>query len=218
MANASLTLFHSVLPPAVTSGDRHPAIILLHGRGSNEEDLLDLAPALDPRLFTISVRAPFAFPYGGYTWYELLDIGKPEPAQFVESCTLLSRFLSDVRTSYPVDPARMLLFGFSMGSMMSFAMALSQPQDIRGIVAHSGYIPEGTTLDYKWNALRHTAFFVAHGVHDPVVPVSFGRRAEKLLAEAGAPHEYHEYPVGHTIGDQSLADAVRWMKPLIDNV
>ncbi|HTP13648.1 MAG TPA: alpha/beta fold hydrolase [Bacteroidota bacterium] len=205
------SLVHQLAPFDATRPGPHPTLILLHGRGASEEDLLGLVPYVDPRFFCIAARAPFRFGYGGYTWYDLQEVGAPESGQFDESYQKLSRFLDDVQTHYPVDPRQTFLLGFSMGTVMSYSLALTRPERIRGVVAHSGYIPEKSPLPFKWDGLAHTEFFVAHGVYDPVIPVDYGRRAQQLLSASSAPLVYREYPIQHQISDESLHDLAAWL-------
>ena len=210
----SSTLVHKIRPPAGLAGVKHPALILLHGRGTNEDDLLGLADSLDPRFFIISVRAPFKFDqtFGGYTWYDMHDIGTPYPQQFEESYNRVLQFVLDVKRQYPVDVTRVFLLGFSMGSIMSFALSLTKPELVRGIVAHSGYIHENTSLKFAWDRLQHVSFFVAHGVDDSVIPVHFARRAHELLSKTQADVTYTEYPIPHSISEQSLGDLSVWLQ------
>ena len=98
-----------------------------------------------------------------------------------------------------------------MGAMMSLVLALAHPEKIRGAVIHSGLLPENVGIDYKWNELKNTSFFIAHGTYDPVVPVGFGMRANELLSKTQAPLVYKEYPIGHTISEESLHDSVEWL-------
>ena len=195
----------------------HPALFLLHGRGANEEDLLGLVPFLDTRLLCIAPRAPFDFSFGGFTWYDIRGVGTPEPDQFAESYDRLCTFLDDMQMNYPIDPARTFLLGFSMGTVMSYSMSLTKPDRIKGVAAHSGYIPENTALQFRWNTLAGTSFFVAHGVDDPVIPVTFGRRAKELLSKTNAPLTYREYPIQHQISDKSLADLSSWLTGLLNS-
>jgi phospholipase/carboxylesterase len=214
----STTLVHKVRPPVASSSTKPPAVILLHGRGTNEDDLLGLADYLDPRFFIISARAPYRFDegMGGYTWFGLEEIGKPDPQQFSEAYHLLVQFIGDVKAGYPVDPARVFLLGFSMGSIMSFAVSLTQPNIVRGIVAHSGYIPESVSLQFTWTQLASLSLFVAHGIHDPVIPIQKARRAQELLSKTEADLTYKEYPIPHTISEESLADLSQWLQKKLD--
>lgn len=214
----STTLVHKVRPPETFGSTKSPALILLHGRGTNEDDLLGLAEYLDPRFFVVSARAPYRFEEGhaGYTWFGLQEIGKPDPQQFASAYHHLTRFIDDVKTGYPVDPANVFLLGFSMGSIMSFAVALTQPNIVRGIVAHSGYIPESVSLQFAWTQLSSLSVFVAHGLHDPVIPIQKARRAQELLSKTGADLTYKEYPIQHTISEESLTDLAQWLQKRLD--
>ena len=209
-------LTHKILTPRRTAGGKSPALILLHGRGANEDDLLGLAEYLDDRLFIISPRAPFPFQFGGgSTWYDILEVGKPEPRMFAESYRKLMQFFEDVKAGYPVDPAKIIFCGFSMGTMMSYSVALTHPESVLGVAANSGYIPEETELKFQWDRVQGKPFFVAHGRIDPVIPVSFGRRAKELLEKARAEVTYREYDMGHQINEESLNDMMEWVRKLI---
>ena len=214
----SSTLVHKVRPPATSGSTKPPAVILLHGRGTNEDDLLSPADFLDPRLFIVSARAPYRFEegMGGFTWFGLQEIGRPDPQQFSEAYHHLTQFIGDVKTGYPVDSARVFLLGFSMGSIMSFAVALTQPHIVRGIIAHSGYIPESVSLQFAWTQLASLSVFVAHGLHDPVIPIQKARRAQELLSKTGADLTYKEYPIPHTISEESLADLSQWLQKKLE--
>jgi phospholipase/carboxylesterase len=214
----STTLVHKVRPPATSGTTKSPALILLHGRGTNEDDLLGLMDFLDPRFFVISARAPYRFEegMGGYTWFGLQEIGKPDQEQFGEAYRRLNQFIDDVKTGYPIDPGRVFLFGFSMGSIMSFAVALTRPNAVRGIVAHSGYIPESVSLQFAWKQFTGLSVFVAHGIHDPIIPIQKARRSQELLSQTGADLTYKEYPIAHTISEESLADVSFWLQKRLD--
>ena len=116
----SSNLVHKIRPPAESGTHSHPALILLHGMGTSEDDLLEIADYLPSSLFIVSARAPFeiASGSGGYTWYDVSDIGKdiglPHPQQFEESHSRLVQFILDVKKHYPVNSRRMFLFGFSI--------------------------------------------------------------------------------------------------------
>ena len=206
------SLVHRVLKPENGAGSTHPTLIMLHGRGADEQDLLGLSTHLDNRLLILSARAPFPFSYsGGYTWYEFDAVGTPEPKMFSESYQKLTVFLDDALNGYPIDKRKVFLLGFSMGAMMSYAIALTRPELFRGVIANSGYIPEGTHLDYKWKDIAQMEFFIAHGSFDPVIPATLGKRASDLLTARGARLSYKEYPMGHQISEESLADMAAWL-------
>ncbi len=210
------SLIHKILPPRKKSEGNPPALILLHGRGADEDDLLGLAEYLDERLFIISARAPFDFQFGtGYTWYDILEIGRPEAAMFAESYSKLVQFFDEVKKGYPIDHAKIFLFGFSMGTMMSYALALTYPDAIAGVIANSGYVPEETGLKFQWDKMKGKPFFVTHGTYDPIIPVSLGRRAKELLVQAQATVSYHEYDMGHQINEENLNGMMKWLSTQI---
>ena len=212
---AQLALHHRSRFPA-HAGQAHPTVICLHGRGSNEADLIGLAPYLDdpggaPRLLWISPRAPLAL-MGGYEWYRLEGVGVPNPATFDAARETLDRFITEALAAYPLDPQKLFLLGFSQGSMMSYSFALAQPGRVAGVVAQSGYIPLSSGLKVDEAGLRGKPFVITHGAHDPVIPVEWGRQARDYLVQAGADVEYHEFPMEHQVGEASLAVIAEWMK------
>ena len=212
------TLVHKIVTPRLASSGKHPTLIMLHGRGANEDDLLGLAKYLDERLFVISARAPFPFQYGGgFTWYDVLEVGRPEPKMFAESYRKLLQFFDDVKREYPVDPMKIIFFGFSMGTMMSYAIALTKPEAVAGVIANSGYVPEDTGLVLQWEEIKGKPFFVAHGLYDPVIPISFGQRSKELLEKSGAAVTYREYDMGHEISEDSLNEMMHWLSRQLDN-
>jgi phospholipase/carboxylesterase len=211
------TLFHIIEAPRTTTASLHPTLILLHGRGADEEDLLGLSSHLDKRLLILSVRAPYPFEYsGGFTWYDIDEMGTPDPAMFKSSYDKLSSFISDALAHYPIDKKQLYLLGFSMGTVMSYALALTQPGLFSGIVANSGYVAEGTRLTYQWDQLSNIEFFVSHGTQDPVIPVQIARKAKGFLEAAHARFDYKEYPVGHQISEESLQDISIWLTQRLD--
>lgn len=218
MTQIETVLLHKVLPPReIIRGSRAPGVILLHGRGANEDDLLSLAGFLDRRLVVIAPRAPYPFQYGGgFTWYDTLEIGQPVLTMHLDSCKGLLRFCDEMLNRYSINPEKLFLLGFSMGAMMAFTISLAHPGKFAGVVATSGYIPEGTLVRYQWDELAGTHYRVAHGTYDPVVPVQLGRRAKELLEKTGAALEYREYPMGHEISPESLSDTARWLTAEID--
>lgn len=208
----SSTLLHQIRLPIEPAADRHPTLLLLHGRGSDEGSLLRLLERRVPRCLLVSVRAPFEYEGGGFTWYDVPDAFAPDPEQFKESYNRLAQFIVDVKQGYPAIPGRVFLVGFSMGSVMAFALSLTMPELVRGIAVHSGYIPESLGLEYRWDRLQSLSALVLHGVADSIVPVRLARRAHDLLRTTAAALTYREYPLAHRMSDQSLNDLSDWIE------
>jgi phospholipase/carboxylesterase len=213
----SSSLFSKIAPLSTTETGPHPALVLLHGRGTDENDLLGLTSFFDPRLLIASVRAPYPFLYGGYTWFDLDENGIVNIDQLLKSRDLFLHWLDDFQKAYPIDTNRLFLLGFSMGAMMSLAVSLSNPKRFKGVIAHSGLLPHHTLLSYHWDDLGALSFYIAHGEQDPIVPVAMGRQAHQRLVQAHANVLYREYPIQHTISDASLSDISAWLQHQISS-
>jgi phospholipase/carboxylesterase len=208
----ALSLVHRTLIPRKGNGP-YPTVIALHGRGSEEGDLLGLAPYLDDRLLWISPRAPLELG-PGYEWYRLEGIGQPVEPTFATAVKQTAQFIDEALAAYPVDRQRVFLFGFSQGGMMSYAHAISRPEISNGVMIHSSYLPLPSIQlagPVKLDAVRGKPFLVLHGQHDPLIPVARGRQARDWLHEAGADVTYHEYPMGHTVSEHSIAAMNDWL-------
>jgi phospholipase/carboxylesterase len=202
-----LSLTHAVVPARAGEAP-HPCLLLLHGRGADERDLLGLSAALDPRLLCVSVRAPLRAPgLPGYEWHGSLRTGTPEPVSMLQSLQRLRRLLVDLPSAYPADPARLFVLGFSQGAAMALALSAAEPASVAGTLALSGFWPQVARAE----ALRGKRAFVAHGDADPVLPPAFGRAIRDALAAAGAEVDYREYPMGHQIVPAELGDIHAWL-------
>ena len=203
-------------PPRAGGAGPHPTLVLLHGRGADESDLRGLIPAFDARLLVVSVRAPLAFPGGGFAWYDAEVIGRPDPRQFAESFARLERFLDGIAAD-GADPGRIFLLGFSMGAVMAHALALAAPERISGVVAHSGYLPpEMPGFRYARGELQGRPWFVAHGTEDPLLKIHFGRETRDILTPLGVDLTYREYPIGHWVSEDSVTDLSAWLTKRLD--
>jgi phospholipase/carboxylesterase len=196
-------------------GQPEGLLVLHHGRGTSEHDLLPLAEELDParRLHAVTPRAPLQLPgWPGHHWYVVPRVGYPDPATFHASYEALAAFHDSLWERTGIAPGRTVLGGFSMGSVMSYALGLAHDRPPpAGILAFSGFVPtvEGwqpSTADR--GAMR---VFIAHGRADRVIEVGFGRAARDLLSGAGLPVEYHESEVGHQIDPANLPRAREWL-------
>lgn len=198
--------------PAREGVPPHPGFLLLHGRGADENDLLPLANELDPRLYTVTVRAPFDFPWGGYMWYSLDEsgIGFPDPATLGESLSLLRAFVDEMPERFRIDRKRLYAGGFSMGAAMSASLALTDPQRIAGAAVLSGYLPLAADLPFQPEAAAGHPVFQAHGTLDPVIPVMWAQQTRDFFSQTPVALTYREYPIGHEITLPELKDLDDW--------
>jgi phospholipase/carboxylesterase len=208
-------LVHQERPAA--SGSPEGLLVLHHGRGADDHDLLALGDALDPerRLHVVTPRAPLTLPgWPGYHWYVVPRVGYPDPETFAAARAKLAAFHDELWERTGIAAARTIFGGFSMGSVMSYTMGLSDDRPApAGILAFAGFVPtvDGWQPDVAGRAEAGTRAFVAHGRDDQVMDVDFARRAQALLEAGGLPLEYHESDAAHHIDPAHVPAAVRWV-------
>jgi phospholipase/carboxylesterase len=190
-------------------------LVLHHGRGTDAPDLLGLADALDPeqRLRVVAPRAPLSLPGSpGYHWYLVPRVGYPDPNTFFAARAGLAELHDRLWEETGVGPERTVLGGFSMGTVMSYALGLDGERPApAGILAFSGFVPTVAGWQPSLADRESTRAFVAHGRRDPIMEIGFAHRARKLLKEGGLAVEYRESDVGHTIDPAHLTDATAWL-------
>jgi phospholipase/carboxylesterase len=202
---------HRLRTPA---DDPEGALVLFHGRGSDEHDLYPLLDLLDPerRLLGATLRAPLALPPGGAHWYIVRRVGFPDRDTFHATYENATAWLDALLAEHGVPHDRAVLGGFSQGAVMSYALGLGtgRPRPA-GILALSGFIPtvDGFALDLESATALPVA--IGHGVYDPVIPVEFGRDARDRLTAAGADVTYRESPMPHAIDPGFMRELPTWL-------
>lgn len=195
-------------------GEATGLLVLHHGRGADELDLLPLADALDPerRLHVVAPRAPLQLPAGpGYHWYLVPRVGYPDSDTFRAAYEALAAFHDELWRRFGLTPGETVLGGFSMGSVLSYALGLGPERPApAGILACSGFVP--TVEGWAPQIPRDTAVFVAHGRADPVIGVEFARTARRLLEGSGMEVDYHETDGGHSIDPFTIRLAADWLR------
>lgn len=190
-------------------------LVLHHGRGADERDLLPLADVLDPErtLHVVSPRAPLTLPgWPGFHWYYVPRVGFPDPETFGAAQGALAELHESLWQRTGLGPEQTILGGFSMGSVMSYALGLGADRPPpAGLLVFSGFVPtvEGWYPDL--DGREHLRTFIAHGREDPVIDVAFARRARDLLSGGGLAVEYHESDVTHQIDPAHVPLAQRWL-------
>jgi phospholipase/carboxylesterase len=197
-----------------------PLLLLLHGIGSNEEDLFGLSPYLDGRFLVVSARAPVALAYGGYGWFQIEFTPRgliADIEQAKQSLAMLPRFVDELVETYGADRRRVYLMGFSQGAMISLALALTSPERVAGVVAMSGRLPRQVLeLEPDQEALTGKPILVTHGLYDPVLPIGDGRAVRDYLAGLPVELTYREYPMAHEVSTESLRDVTAWLSKSLE--
>lgn len=207
---ADKELFYKIVRPQPEDKKFYPCIIFLHGRGADENDLLPLSKYFGNEYFVISVRAPYEWDYGfGYTWFQMKGDFNPDMESLYESLNLLEKLLDEIPQKFPVDKNKIVTFGFSMGAVMGNLMLLLHPERITSHISHSGYLPEGHDLKFK--SIENKSVFIAHGVHDQIIPIQLARRTKEIFTQLKAELVYKEYPIEHHISEDSINDIINWL-------
>jgi phospholipase/carboxylesterase len=201
-------------------GQAKGLLILHHGRGTDERDLIGLADLFDShrRLHVVSPRAPLQLPGSpGYHWYLVPRVGYPDPHTFEESRVKLAAFHDGLWERTGLTPEQTLLGGFSMGTAMSYALGLSGERPApAGILALSGFIPTVEGWEPSLEDRQRLRVFIAHGRRDPLIDVALAQRARDTLVGGGLDVEYHEHDGGHHIDPRQLDLATRWVAGVLD--
>jgi phospholipase/carboxylesterase len=193
------------------AGDADGALVLFHGRGADERDLLPLLDALDPerRLDGFCPRGPLALPPGGAHWYAVPRVGFPDAATFAEGFAAAAGFVD----SLPHE--RVALGGFSQGAVMSLSVGLGRGRPRpAAITAFSGFLP---VVD-GWELGTEEPFpplAIGHGTLDPVIPIEFAHRTLAALGAAGAEVLYRESPLPHAIDPGFVAELRPWLRDAV---
>ena len=209
-----LSLVHLVREPLVKAA-QPPLLLLLHGVGSNEEDLFGLVSYLDKRFLVVSARAPLTLGPRSYGWFEVNFTPRGpdiKPQQAEESREKLITFIGEVVKAYGANPKQVYLMGFSQGAIMSASVALTRPDLVAGAVLMSGRIlPEIQPSLAALEQLQGLPFLVVHGTRDNVLPIQHGRSSRETLSALPVQLTYHEYPMAHEVSRESITDVANWL-------
>ncbi|OSS37823.1 alpha/beta hydrolase [Christiangramia flava] len=213
------SLEHLVRKPRIQS-PKAPALFLFHGYGSDENDLFSFAEQLPDELFIISAKAPYQMQPYGNAWYAIYfddSQGKfSDDQQAIQSRDLIRDFVQESIEAYNLDAENINLLGFSQGSILSYAVALSYPEMIKNVVALSGYINQDILKDgYQHNDFSKLEIYSSHGSVDQVIPVDWARKTKPFLEKLQIPVQYSEFPVGHGVAPQNFHEFNSWLKKRI---
>jgi len=218
LENKNLSLHHIIRESTLTGNA--PLLILLHGYGSDENDLFSFASELPEALFIVSAKAPYPMEPFGNAWYAInfdAEKGKwSDNEQAIQSRDLISTFIDEVISNYPVDRNNVSLLGFSQGCILSFAVALTYPEKVKNIVALSGYVNKDIIPDnFAEKDYSNLNFYCSHGSVDQVIPVQWAQQTPPFLNQLHIKHKYSEFPVGHGVAPQNFYEFKEWLSKRI---
>lgn len=214
MTTVNLSLTHLVRPSSLSQ--KAPLLLLLHGYGSDENDLFSFASELPEEFLIVSAKAPYPLQPYGNAWYAINfdgDGGKfNDTNQAIESRELILKFIEELIQTYPIDENKINLLGFSQGAILSYALSLTYPEKIKRVVALSGYIdPEMISGNPENKNTESLKIYASHGSVDQVIPVSWARKNKDYLTSFGVNFVYEEFPVGHGVSPQNFFNLKRWL-------
>ena len=203
----------------ITKTPKTPLFLLIHGYGSNEEDLFSFSPDLPEHAHVISVRGCYEIMYGGYAWYDINFVNNEKymnEQEAIASRDALVQFIDLLIAQENLDAENVFIAGFSQGAILSYSIALNYPTKVKNVMILSGY-PEFKIIgDFdQTQDFSNLNFFVSHGTEDVVLPIEAGRLGEKLLNDLNIKNEYHEYRSGHGIVPQNYFDFMAFIKKVL---
>ncbi|MCG8749975.1 phospholipase [Tenacibaculum finnmarkense] len=193
-----------------------PLLILLHGYGSNEDDLFSFAQELPDDLLIVSAQAPYQMGGGAFAWYAInFDAVKgkfSDLEQAATSVTKIASFIDKIKEKYNTNPDKTFVLGFSQGAILSYALSLNYPNKVQHVIALSGYIDENLIKNQQENTKITTDYYISHGTVDQVIPVDWARKAPVFLEENNLKNDYSEYNVGHGVAPQNFYSFKTWIE------
>ena len=211
-------LDYIVRQPKNSTQGKPPLLLLLHGYGSNENDLFSFADHLHPSLLVVSLRAPHALPMMGFAWYSIhfdAEQGKwSDDQEAIASRELVLQFLDELQQTHSYDPSKVHLLGFSQGAILSYALGLTYPKRFASVIALSGYLNENISKLPKPE--EAPALYAAHGTHDEVVPFDWGQQSAMQLKQKGFDIQFDHFPVGHTVGQDGFYQLLAWQNAKLE--
>jgi phospholipase/carboxylesterase len=189
----------------------YPAIFIMHGIGSNEQNMLSLVNDLEDQFYIFSIRGHLSQP-PGFAYFTIQGYGKPHREVFDQGVSKLTSFIDYACEQYPLDKNRLYLLGFSQGAILAMTLGLTLGNQIKGIIALSGYIPAFVKEEYNIKPVEQLSAFISHGEMDQVLPFEWGLENNEYFRKLGAKVTFNTYQEGHTVSAQNQQDFLQWIK------
>jgi phospholipase/carboxylesterase len=210
-------LIHYVrLPEEANPSQPVPVVVMLHGWGGDESAMWLFKQVIPAKVAVVTPRALLDLGNGGHAWFYRNDpLHLSDPDSLLKAVTKLEHFLLSLPQLYPVDPARLLLIGFSQGAAISNSLVMARPELVVGVALLCGMGFELPELIPKAMSLAGLPVFIAHGVRDEIVPLQVAQQACEMYRQLGAKVTYGEYNVGHKMHVQGTKDLRAWLAEVI---
>lgn len=203
-------------PKEIIPDKKYPALFVMHGIGSNEQNMLSLVNGVEDHFYIFSIRGHLPQP-PGFAYFTIQGYGKPHREVFDEGVNKLTSFIDFACEQYPLEPSRLYLLGFSQGAILAMTLGLTLGNKIKGIVALSGYIPAFVKEEYAIKSVDELSLFISHGEMDQVLPFEWGVANNEYFRQLGANVTFNTYKEGHSVSLQNLQDFTSWLLQDIEN-
>lgn len=197
-------------PTQMESNKQYPALLVMHGIGSNEQNMISLLEGLEDKFYIFSVRGHLSQP-PGYAYFTIEGYGKPHREVFENGIKQLTNFIDYVVEQYNVDSNHLYLLGFSQGAIVSMTLGLTLGNRIKGIVALSGYIPSFVKEEYTIQSVDQLSLFISHGQFDNILPYEWGLESKEYFQSLNAQITFKTYSEGHSVSIKNRQDFKNWL-------
>lgn len=198
------------LPSNRDPDKRYPTIFTLHGKGSNENNMFGLVAPLSDDFIIVGIRGNLTLG-AGFQYYELKSIGNPIREMFDQAVHQLEAFIHYVTEKYPIDATKRYLLGFSQGAILSMAFALTMGDQLKGIVALNGYVPDFVKTEYSLKSVQEVSVFISHGEFDSVFPIRIGHETAAYFETQTSRLTFKTYPTDHGVSEENQRDFIKWL-------
>lgn len=209
-----MSLHYIVREPSEKS-ENPPLLILLHGYGSNEQDLFSFAEELPKELLIVSAQAPYEMGYGGYAWYAInfdeINGKFSDVKQARTSIDKIAEFIDEIKVKYKTNQDKTFLLGFSQGAILSYSLSFIYPNKVNHIIALSGYVNDEMIPKQISDNIK-TDYYCSHGTVDQVLPIEWARKSKPFLDNLNLENVYSEYPIGHGVAPQNFYSFKSWIE------
>ena len=193
------------------SAGKQPAIFLLHGMGSHEQDLPQLVTDFKESHHIFSLRGPIEFE-PGYAFFTIEEAGKPIRVVFDKVLMYIQSFIHEAIVEFELDAEQIYVLGFSQGAVLAQSLALTMGSAIRGVVALSGYVPDFVKMEYSGQPVDHLNVFISHGEYDYIIPPQWGKESKEYFESLGANVTFKTYQDGHGVTPENKQDLVAFLQ------